>query len=228
LAILPNTATTERRGYNHRRWLQSILSCSRLALSRRSQVTHPGTATTVGLGLQLRSKLNCALSFRTIAHVNKGSRKYPRRPARLEWLFQNVRPFYFVTFNTYKRLPILAQPEVHQTFCLFCRRAEERNVAVGRYVLMPDHVHLFVALPPEGITLAHWVQALKSITGKKLLEFGFSKPHWQEGFFDHVLRNDESYSQQWDYVRMNPVRAGLRKTPDDWPYQGEIMRLEFN
>jgi REP-associated tyrosine transposase len=27
------------------------------------------------------------------------------------------------------------------------------------------------------------------------------RPLWQPGFFDHLLRNDESYSQKWEYVR---------------------------
>jgi putative transposase len=49
----------------------------------------------------------------------------------------------------------------------------------------------------------------------------------QEGFFDHLLRSYESYTQKWDYVRMNPVRAQLSKTPEDWPYQGEIVRIPF-
>jgi putative transposase len=139
-----------------------------------------------------------------------------------------VHPFYFVTFNTYKRLPLLARPEIHETFCLFCRRAYDHNVAVGRYVLMPDHVHLFVALPSAGLTLPNWIQALRSVLGKSLLRLGFQKPHWQEGFFDHLLRSQESYAQKWDYARMNPVRAGLSETPAAWPYQGEIMSLRFD
>ena len=49
---------------------------------------------------------------------------------------------------------------------------------------------------------------------------------WQEGFFDHLMRSDESYSQKWNYVRQNPVRAGLVKSADDWPYQGEIAYID--
>jgi putative transposase len=49
---------------------------------------------------------------------------------------------------------------------------------------------------------------------------------WQPGFFDHLLRTDESYGQKWEYVRMNPVRTGLVSTPEEWPYQGEIVRIE--
>src|SRR5207247_3093344 len=89
----------------------------------------------------------------------KQKHRYPRRPPRLERLFANARPFYFVTFNTYARLPLLARQEVHETFCSFCLRAQEHAIAVGRYVLMPDHVHLFVAFPPDGPTLARWTNS---------------------------------------------------------------------
>jgi putative transposase len=154
--------------------------------------------------------------------------RYPQRPPRLELRFSKLRPLYFVTFNTYKRLPLLARTDIHETFCIFCNRAQEQAVAVGRYVLMPDHAHLFVALPEEAITLKKWIQSLRSVIGKKLLMLGFQKPHWQEGFFDHLLRGQESYSQKWEYVRMNPVRAGLTLTPEEWPYQGEIVRLPFD
>ena len=48
---------------------------------------------------------------------------------------------------------------------------------------------------------------------------------WQREFFDHVLRSSESYSEKWNYVRENPVRAGFVKSADDWPYAGEIETL---
>jgi putative transposase len=48
---------------------------------------------------------------------------------------------------------------------------------------------------------------------------------WQEEFFDHILRSSESYSQKWEYVKENPVRAGLVNNSDDWPFQGEIESL---
>jgi hypothetical protein len=33
---------------------------------------------------------------------------------------------------------------------------------------------------------------------------GKLQPFWQRGFFDHLIRNTESYAQKWDYVRENP------------------------
>ena len=47
-------------------------------------------------------------------------------------------------------------------------------------------------------------------------------PIWQRGFFDHLLRSEESYAQKWDYVRGNPVRAQLVEKVEDWPVRGRI------
>jgi len=143
-------------------------------------------------------------------------------------IFPSVQPFYFVTFNSHKRVPLLARDEIHDAFRSFCFRAEAHNIAIGRYVIMPDHIHLFVAFPITGLTLSEWMGGLKTVLGKQLLRLGIQKPHWQEGFFDHVLRSAESYSQKWDYVRMNPVRAGLCEKPEQWPYQGEIVSISFD
>ena len=49
---------------------------------------------------------------------------------------------------------------------------------------------------------------------------------WQAGFFDHVLRSDESRSEKWEYIRMNPVRAGLVEEADDWPYAQQFNPLD--
>src|SRR5205814_9303852 len=87
------------------------------------------------------------------------------------------------------------------------RAIKEFNVAVGRYVIMPDHLHFFVR-GDQSFVLGNWGKGLK----RAILEAfpGQSKASfWQPGFFDHLLRNDESYAQKWEYVRQNPVRAGL-------------------
>jgi hypothetical protein len=95
--------------------------------------------------------------------------EWPRRPPRLGRLFDNVRPFYFVTFNTYKPQRFLARPEVHEVFCTFCSKAQAHDIAVGRYVIMPDHVHLFAAFPIDEIALPSWVQSRRTVIGKRLL-----------------------------------------------------------
>ena len=46
---------------------------------------------------------------------------------------------------------------------------------------------------------------------------------WQDGFHDHKFRTPESESRKWEYVCLNPVRAGLVKRPEEWPFAGEIF-----
>ena len=152
---------------------------------------------------------------------------YPRRPPRIQ-LFQKVSPFYFVTFNTFKQRKLLARLDLHKVFIHFCQRArDEHNIEVGNYVIMPDHIHLFVRLNSEK-RLAQWVQSLRSVLGKVLVSKGIDKPHWQEGFFDHVMRSSESYREKWHYINENPVRAGLCKVVTEWPYRGEINRVSLS
>ena len=152
---------------------------------------------------------------------------YPRRPLRLKNRAQSLEPFYFVTLNTFKRASLLGNDGFHRGFLDFCNKAMAFNVAVGRYAIMPDHMHLFVRMPPEGMTLSRWIGSLKSVLGRNLLAAGHSRPHWQEGFFDHLMRSSESYGEKWRYVQQNPVRARLCANPEDWPFQGEIVPLRF-
>ena len=86
---------------------------------------------------------------------------------------------------------------------------------------MPDHVHLFVRGGADFV-LSTWIAGLK-----RALSIALDQAQlWQPGFFDHILRSSESYSDKWNYVRDNPVRAGLVETADRWPYQGELVVIE--
>jgi REP element-mobilizing transposase RayT len=152
-------------------------------------------------------------------------RDFGRRPPRLSRIFATG-PLYFVTFCTHERQRVLAKDDVHTAFVLFAKRAEKTfNVAVGRYVMMPDHVHIFVR-GDYNFRLGPWIGALKQALAKAAMLSRVKGQVWQEGFFDHLLRTDESYSQKWTYVRENPVRAGLVQSAADWPYQGEIVYID--
>jgi len=116
---------------------------------------------------------------------------------------------------------------VRDAFIQFGLRACEHRVWVGHYVIMPDHIHLFAGFGPESITVSAWMKSLKNAISKTLRNATFHGPHWQKGFFDHVIRSQESYEQKWLYVRNNHVRAGLVQSAEDWPYAGQICELPF-
>ncbi len=139
-------------------------------------------------------------------------------------------PAYFLTCCTAARQPLLASQQIHDAFLQFCRAALPRNIFVARYVLMPDHLHLFVKFSDLAPDLSSWVKSLKNSLSKTLRESGHPSPHWQKGFFDHIVRDTESYSEKWLSMAENPVRAGLVKDRTEWPWQGEVypLRLDEN
>jgi putative transposase len=151
----------------------------------------------------------------------------PERLKRLDVLYQRS-PIYFVTACTANRRKLLANEAIHGAFKAFADSGPNYGGWIGAYVLMPDHLHLFVAIDDQQIKLSDWMKSLKGALSSKLREQGIASPYWQKGFFDHVLRSGDSYSQKWNYVRENPVRAGLAVHWNEWPYLGEIFDLEFH
>ena len=144
------------------------------------------------------------------------------RPRRFD-LFYIKDPVFYITCCTRDRRPIRELSAAHDAFSRYGERATQHNVAVGRYVLMPDHLHLF-ASGDANFLLSRWMGGLKRAIAVTL---GCrSGELWQPGFFDHVLRSDESYADKWNYVRENPVRAGLVRDASEWPYQGEIVVID--
>jgi len=143
------------------------------------------------------------------------------RPHRLDLIYVS-QPLYFVTFTTRDRRAIPSLDDTQLALQRYaCCGMDKFNVALGRYVIMPDHVHLFVR-GGRNFALSPWIGGLKRAMSVALKSPGL----WQPGFFDHILRSDESYAEKWNYVRDNPVRAGLVKAADDWLYQGEIVVID--
>jgi putative transposase len=128
---------------------------------------------------------------------------------------------YFVTACAAKRQNLLANEPIHSAFKAFAASAPNYGAWVGAYIFMPDHFHLFVAIDVEKLSLSNWLKCLKGTLSSVLRREGKSPPYWQKGFFDHVLRSKESYTQKWHYVRENPrsrrVGQKLGRLAVSWP-----------
>lgn len=132
---------------------------------------------------------------------------------------------YYVTCCTASRQKLLANEQAYQAILASWHAIS--GWRVGRYVIMPDHVHFFVAPSERDANLSQFVQRFRSSVTKSLRPLGYPYPLWQREFFDHLLRANESYQSKWEYVWQNPVRHGLVANPDDWPYAGELHALEL-
>ena len=79
---------------------------------------------------------------------------------------------------------------------------------------MPDHLH--------GIVLIPHTQCIQQTLGSFKRDVGYTLPtSWQRDAFDHRIRGYPHYLEIRDYIRTNPVRAGLVKLSGDWPYLAE-------
>ena len=135
----------------------------------------------------------------------------PRIPV---WLRLDQRVIYFITICVSPRRPVLANATVFGAVKTAATKLQKWRVLAA--VLMPDHLHVIVA-PTEdrdervgdcSAALKRWIRKEANATWE-----------WQSGSFDRLLRSDESLHSKWTYLEENPVRAGLVKNPEDWPYR---------
>ncbi|HTL67503.1 MAG TPA: transposase [Lacunisphaera sp.] len=138
-------------------------------------------------------------------------------------------PIVFLTVCTRLRVCLLADEVPHSILRDVWRQSAVRNGwFVGRYVLMPDHVHLFAQVTREACALADWVRIWKSISATRInRHFARCEPLWQSDYFDRYLRSTDDYRHKWEYVLANPVRKGLAPAPAQWPFAGVIHELRM-
>jgi REP element-mobilizing transposase RayT len=153
------------------------------------------------------------------APIADSGRKHPARGV----LISSEQPtIVFLTVCTKDRLPWLAQRAVHEALINIWQRTD--TLLAGDYLLMPDHIHLFYAPRDTNVTLQRWVSYWKrEFSCLHLPETG----EWLLNFWDTRLRRSENYTEKWNYVRENSIRANLVKNPDDWPFQGQLHILPW-
>lgn len=99
---------------------------------------------------------------------------------------------------------------------------------VHAFVVMPDHVHMLMTVPGE-VSVEKATQLIKggfSFRAKK--ELGFQGEVWQRGFSDVRITNEESFRDHQRYIDQNPVKAGLAKTVDEYPYGSTYLKKVKN
>lgn len=159
------------------------------------------------------------------------------RPPRIaNWLRWEQSTVYFITFCVEKRKHVLANDEAWKACLLtFARLYKWRLLAA---IAMPDHLHILTAPQDREASVSafskwfkrwfnerYWATQPERQNCRPSVSDGSTRPppapwwNWQEGCFDRLLRHDESLSDKWNYLRENPVRAGLVANSDDWPYQ---------
>jgi putative transposase len=130
---------------------------------------------------------------------------------------------YSLTVCTHRRrCAFIDEPLVASVLLQIRRAAASNEFQLLAYCFMPDHLHLVVEARSDSADLARFVKTWKQKTGFAYSRLTGSRL-WQVGYFDHVLRNDESTAQHVRYVLGNPVRAGLARAVGEYPFAGSDL-----
>ena len=101
----------------------------------------------------------------------------------------------------------------------FLSTAAAYRLAVIAYCLMPDHMHALVEGLAEDSDFRRFVSMFKQRSTFASRRLG-GAPLWQEGYYDHVVRAEQSYLSIAAYILNNPVRACLCRTVTEYPFLG--------
>ena len=120
--------------------------------------------------------------------------------------------FFITVCCRHRHINSLAKPEIADKIreSLFYRQSLRQWWMICALV-MPDHFHALFAFG-QGFDMK------KVIADWKRFHTRHSNIEWQEDFFDHRIRSNESLDEKIEYIRHNPVRQGLVAQPDDWQY----------
>ena len=153
-----------------------------------------------------------------------------RTPAKGVHVSLHESNWVFLTVCAEKRTRWLAQSPVQRTLHDIWQNTATAWL-VSDYLLMPDHLHLFCAAHDLKFTIERWIGFWKDQLTKNLKKQDGGDliiGKFQMGGFHHRLRDGESYSQKWRYVLENPVREGLVKYVEDWPYSGRVHEIGWS
>jgi putative transposase len=147
-------------------------------------------------------------------HDAVGRRALPHDPPHFIGTSDAV---FFITVCCHRKgLNQLCHPPIAETIFASARFYWERGLwGLPLLLLMPDHLHMLATFGEKAgmkRVIRNWKRYLSN----------HACIEWQRDFFDHRLRDDESYDEKANYILNNPVRAGLVTRFEDWPYQLQL------
>jgi putative transposase len=102
----------------------------------------------------------------------------------------------------------------------------ERPFAIDAIVILPDHLHAILTLPPADADFSGRWRRIKGHFSSALIDDGVRiarAPNgdlalWQRRFWEHTIRDETDFERHVDYIHFNPMKHGLVQRVRDWPH----------
>jgi putative transposase len=103
---------------------------------------------------------------------------------------------------------------------------QERPFNIDAIVILPDHLHAVLTLPPKDSDFSGRWRRIKGHFSSALIKSSTElkrRPNedlalWQRRFWEHTIRDESDFARHVDYIHFNPVKHGLVQRVRDWPY----------
>ena len=126
--------------------------------------------------------------------------------------------FYHVTSRGNERKMVFQSTRDRERYLSYLESAYERYGAVIHvYCLMGNHYHLLLETPRGNLS-----QIIHHINGAYTTYFNIKRDrsgHLFQGRFKGILVDKDAYCKELSrYIHLNPVRAGIVKSPSEYPW----------
>jgi putative transposase len=130
---------------------------------------------------------------------------------------------YFVTILCADRKPLLAERHSAELVIRTLREcAQHHNFAIYSFCAMPDHLHFLAIGMNPACNLLNFVMHFKRTCTVAYREHRAGML-WRKKFYDYILRDHDENGSVADYIRMNPVRAGLCSQASNYEFSGSFV-----
>ncbi len=121
----------------------------------------------------------------------------------------------------------LRDPQVAWTVQSALRHFDGCHYDLLAWCIMPNHVHVLLRMTTPDRPLGGIVHSWKSFTAKQINQYlGRQGALWQRDYFDRYIRDQPHLEASVEYIRQNPVKAGLVEVAEHWPWTGVTDAVE--
>ncbi|HEY6952772.1 MAG TPA: transposase [Bacteroidota bacterium] len=153
-------------------------------------------------------------------------------PKDREELIRRLHKRYFGKFDEYvDRISTgsrwLADPRIAEVVEEALHYRDGKIFDLLCYTIMPNHVHMVLSVQRTGSSLNRILQSLNTWTARQANKIlARQGAFWHHESYDHVVRDGADLERIVQYVLLNPVKAGLCKSWQEWKWSYVRRDLE--
>jgi len=132
---------------------------------------------------------------------------------------------YFFTLTVADRRSTVLSDNIADLRTAFRIARHERPFAIDAIVILPEHLHVVMTLPPDDADYSARWRKIKGLFSRRVAKRFGLQPNargeytlWQRRFWEHTIRDESDFERHVDYVHYNPVKHSLVPRVKDWPY----------